>query len=235
MKIRMKFAKTGPLMYVGHLDLLRYFQKVFRRAGVDIAYSQGFSPHQILSFAAPLGIGVTSEGEYLDAEFHSTESSEIMLQRINAACGTPYIKVTEFVELNEDAKKAMAAVAGADYKVSFSQDFPSAKQCLNAVEEFIRQESIVILKRTKKSEKEINIRPFIHRMEVSDNAIYMRVTTGSNNNLKPDLVMESLFQFLHLPYDSLAFRVHRLDTLLWLEEDGGHFAPLSAAGHKITD
>ena len=63
MKVRMKFAKTGPLMYVGHLDLLRYFQKVFRRAGVDIAYSQGYSPHQILSFAAPRGIGVTSEGE----------------------------------------------------------------------------------------------------------------------------------------------------------------------------
>ncbi len=118
MKVRMKFAKTGPLMYVGHLDLLRYFQKVFRRAGVDIAYSQGFSPHQITSFAAPLGLGITSEGEYLDAEFNSITTSKDMLERINAAALTPYIKVTEFVVLREGAKKAMASVAGADYYVT---------------------------------------------------------------------------------------------------------------------
>ena len=84
MKIRMKFSKNGPLRFVGHLDVMRYFQKVFRRAEVDIAYSQGYSPHQIISFAAPLGLGVTSDGEYLDAEFHSAESSAKMLEIINA-------------------------------------------------------------------------------------------------------------------------------------------------------
>ena len=79
MKIRMKFGKTGPVKFVGHLDVMRYFQKAFRRADVDIAYSKGFSPHQILSFASPLGIGLTSEGEYLDAEFHSVDTTKVML------------------------------------------------------------------------------------------------------------------------------------------------------------
>ena len=68
MKVRIKFKKTGIMKFIGHLDVMRYFQKVNRRADVDIAYSGGFSPHQIMSFASPLGLGLTSEGEYLDME-----------------------------------------------------------------------------------------------------------------------------------------------------------------------
>ena len=52
MKIRIKFQKQGTVRFIGHLDVMRYFQKVMRRAEVDIRYSEGFSPHQIMSFAA---------------------------------------------------------------------------------------------------------------------------------------------------------------------------------------
>ena len=76
MKIRIKFKKYGPMKFIGHLDVMRYFQKAMRRAGVDICYSGGFSPHQIMSFASPLGVGVTSQGEYVDIEVNSTESSD---------------------------------------------------------------------------------------------------------------------------------------------------------------
>ena len=63
------------MKFIGHLDMMRYFQKAIRRANIPIAYSGGFSPHQIMSFAAPLGVGITSDGEYLDIEVNSTESS----------------------------------------------------------------------------------------------------------------------------------------------------------------
>ena len=75
MKIRIKFRKYGVMKFIGHLDMMRYFQKAMRRAEIDIAYSEGFSPHQIMSFAAPLGVGITSDGEYLDIEVHSTRNS----------------------------------------------------------------------------------------------------------------------------------------------------------------
>ena len=52
MKVRIKFAKYGVMKYIGHLDIMRYFQKSMRRAKVDIAYTSGFSPHQIMSFAS---------------------------------------------------------------------------------------------------------------------------------------------------------------------------------------
>ena len=59
MRIRIKFRKYGVMRFIGHLDIMRYFQKAMRRANIDIAYSEGFSPHQIMSFAAPLGVGIT--------------------------------------------------------------------------------------------------------------------------------------------------------------------------------
>ena len=65
MKIRIKFRKYGTMKFIGHLDVMRYFQKAIRRADVDVCYSGGFSPHQIMSFAAPLGVGITSRGEYV--------------------------------------------------------------------------------------------------------------------------------------------------------------------------
>lgn len=52
MKIRIKFRKYGTMKFIGHLDVMRYFQKAIRRSEVNIRYSEGFSPHQIMSFAA---------------------------------------------------------------------------------------------------------------------------------------------------------------------------------------
>ena len=62
MKVRVKYAKTGPLKFISHLDVMRYFQKSIRRAGLDIAYSTGLSPHEIISFAAPMPLMLTSAG-----------------------------------------------------------------------------------------------------------------------------------------------------------------------------
>ena len=52
LKVRVKFAKQGAMKFIGHLDIMRYFQKAIRRADIDVAYSEGFSPHMIMSFAA---------------------------------------------------------------------------------------------------------------------------------------------------------------------------------------
>ena len=62
MKARIKFKKYGALRFIGHLDVMRFFQKAIRRAHIPIAYTGGYSPHMIMSFANPLGIGITSEG-----------------------------------------------------------------------------------------------------------------------------------------------------------------------------
>ena len=84
MKIRIKFAKTGVMKFVGHLDVMRYFQKAIRRAELPIAYSEGFSPHMLLSFASPLGVGISSTGEYFDMVLAEDMKTDEIVKRLNA-------------------------------------------------------------------------------------------------------------------------------------------------------
>ena len=75
LNIRIKFRKYGAMKFISHLDVMRYFQKAIRRAKIDICFSEGFSPHMIMSFASPLSLGVTSEAEYMDIRVKNASSS----------------------------------------------------------------------------------------------------------------------------------------------------------------
>lgn len=118
LKIRIKYSKLGNLRFIGHLDVMRYFQKEIRRAGLDVSYSKGYSPHQIISFAAPLAMGITSDGEYFDGEFESVTTSREMIDALNAV-SVDEMKVTECVLLPDDAKNSMSVVSASDYVISF--------------------------------------------------------------------------------------------------------------------
>lgn len=114
MKIRIKFSKYGNMKFIGHLDVMRYFQKAIRRADLNIRYSGGFSPHQIMSFAAPLGVGITSRSEYVDIELLDEEVPAGMKARLNAQMAEGF-EVVDVRLLPEDAAGAMSIVAAADY------------------------------------------------------------------------------------------------------------------------
>ena len=86
MKARIKFRKYGALRFIGHLDVMRFFQKVMRRADIPIAFTGGYSPHMIMSFASPLGIGLSSDGEYFDIELREAVNSADAVRRMNEAC-----------------------------------------------------------------------------------------------------------------------------------------------------
>lgn len=232
MKVRIKFTKTGPLKYIGHLDLMRYFQKAFRRAEVDIAYTAGFSPHQIISFAAPLGIGVTSEGEYMDAEFHSIDDSETMLKRINEQMAEG-ITITQFLVLEDKEKNAMASVAAADYRITVNAGYYENTDFSSGCSGFLEQEAILILKKTKKSEAVIDIRPLIYEMRPEGQSIFFKLHTGSADNLKPDTVLEAYCSYLQVPYERFGFHIHRLETYLQLDSGNSiTLQPLGAVGHE---
>ena len=86
------------MKFIGHLDVMRYFQKAIRRAGIDIAYTEGLSPHMVMSFASPLGVGLTSDAEYMDIEIHTPISSADAIEALNRV-GVEGIKVTGFYEI----------------------------------------------------------------------------------------------------------------------------------------
>ncbi|HKL80745.1 MAG TPA: TIGR03936 family radical SAM-associated protein [Mobilitalea sp.] len=181
MKVRIKFQKFGAMKFVGHLDEMRYFQKAFRRAGTDNEYTKGFSPHQIMSFAAPLGVGLTSDSEYMDLQLLSSDTPEVMMERINAVMteGFRIISFNFLLEREEDRKNvtAMALVSSADYMVSLKDGY-SVMEVINTPEkfqkafsEFINRKEIIIDKKTKTSEMAVDIRPMI-TLTAFDNTEY---------------------------------------------------------------
>jgi len=71
-KWRLKFSKKGMGKYISHLDLLRTFTRAIHRANLPVRYSQGFNPHQLITFSLPLALGVTSETEFVDIDFEDS-------------------------------------------------------------------------------------------------------------------------------------------------------------------
>lgn len=121
MKVRIKFSKQGTAKFIGHLDVMRYFQKAVRRAEIKICYSSGFSPHQIMSFAAPLGVGLTSRAEYLDIEVEDSEEIKGMKERLNQTMAEGF-QVLSCKKLPDKSGNAMSLVAAAGIPFPFGQD-----------------------------------------------------------------------------------------------------------------
>jgi len=213
MKIRIKFEKDGVMRYIGHLDIMRYFQKAIRRAEIDIKYSTGFSPHQIMSFAAPLGVGHISFGEYLDIEVNSHNGKQDMLTRLNAAM-VPGIRIANVVELPDSAGNAMATVAAARYRVELKKPEEIKIDFVGLSESFLAQEEILVTKQTKKQELTIDIKPYIFEWIPYENGVEMFVDASSSNNVKPALAMESFCKFAGVEFDPLKFQIIRIDTYL---------------------
>ena len=146
---------------------MRYFQKAVRRAKLDISYSKGFSPHQLISFAAPMPLGMTSLGEYCDADFESVTDTEDMMRRFNCV-STPDLVITDIVLLPDGAKNSMSVVAASDYLIELSEEGKKCPENFKLFEEALKlseDENLMILKKTKKSETYTDIKPLIYEME----------------------------------------------------------------------
>lgn len=242
MNARIKFSKYGVLKFLGHLDLIRYFQKAIRRSGIDIIYTKGFNPHQIMTFASPISLGYTSDGEYMDIELNTYKDADIMISHLNSVM-TEGILVTGFYqlpdwELNKKKQTAMSLVTAADYKVSFKlNNIIDKEEFQKAFLSFIKQEHIVIIKKSKKSENEIDIKPYIYHyafnkeifIDITNQSIewiedaekhadvyglaeiYMRLAAGSVVNIKPEFVLDALFKYIQKDLPEHSIQIHRMD------------------------
>jgi len=234
LKIRIKFSKHGAFRFIGHLDIMRYFQKAFRRAEIDIAYSEGFSPHQIMAFSAPLGIGLESDGEYMDVVLNSCISLSDLKSRLNAQMAEG-IEILSAKYLAEKTANAMASVAAAGYYVFLRDHFTPEMGWKSAIEAFLAQEKIPVVKKTQKNEFEIDMKQFIFDFHVSsyqgEDCFYMMVNASSSGNMKPVLVLTELYGYLGLTFDASNLHITKEDTYLNLgTEEVPEYAPLDAIG-----
>lgn len=210
MKARIKFKKFGALRFIGHLDVMRFFQKAMRRADVPIAFTSGYSPHMIMSFASPLGIGLSSDGEYFDIELKTEISSKEAVKRLNNVM-VEGIEVLSFRQIAEEKKMTgMAILAAADYRTTLKKGI-LPDDWKSKLTTFLCQQEIRILKQTKRSETEVDIKPLIFSIVNHKDAIDMQLAAGSVQNLKPGLVMQAFCDYMNVDPETVEFDHHRLE------------------------
>lgn len=234
MKTRMRFTKTGSVKFIGHLDCMRFFQKAIRRAKLDVAYSKGYSPHQLMSFASPLGVGITSDGEYLDVEFNSLPDMSMpeLVTYLNQFM-TDEIFVTEIEIMPDNFKNSMALLRACDYMIVEKETGVFPAHWREKWEIFISQPEINVIKKTKRSEKEMDIKPYIlahafsmdsfatkpffdPHCEYEGETLYLQLTSGSEINIKPELVMDAFYAFCKAECRPYSYQVHRLQ--MWFRD-----------------
>lgn len=221
MKIRVKFAKRGVLKYIGHLDLMRYFQKAFRRTDINALYSKGFNPHMIMSFAAPLGVGLESEGEYFDVEVEDNEDISTMVSKLNEQMAEG-IEVLKVIKLPETSINAMASVQAADYELRFDDKSPLNIDFINA---FNEADELIFTKATKRSEKTFNVKEFIYELNIKDEkTLFLKTDASSAGNLKPQIALEAILKYMNLDINDYPFHIFRLE--MYRNDENGNLVTL---------
>lgn len=234
MKVRIKFSKIGPVKFVGHLDTMRYFQKAIRRAELPAAFSGGYSPHMIMSFASPLGVGMESSGEYFDLELSRTVPTAEIEKRLNSVMAEGFHVVSARQVEDGKASTAMSLVAAADYSIRFRPGKGPSVEWKEKLAAFYAQPSITVLKKTKRSEKEVDIRPFIFELALTGDEIKMKLASASGNYTKPELVLDTFLQWLGEETKPFAYQIRRLEV--YAEKECGNgtcFVPLEALGKNV--
>lgn len=211
-KYRLKFSKKDKMIFIGHLDLLTFFQRAVKRAKLPIAYSKGFNPHQQMSFAVPLSLGCSGYGEYVDIELTEPVEPENIKQRLNAASNKGF-RIIEARPLEAWEKTGAAIVTAADYRVTLPERIENADSVIN---ELMALKEMNIERTSKRKTRVVNIRPDIFSLfaENGDKTVLnMRIATGSANNLKAELVCEYIYNYLGMAFKKYELTVERLNLL----------------------
>lgn len=188
--LRVKFFKKGRLQYISHLDLVRTMMKVIVRAGLPLWYTEGFNPKPKVVFAAPLSTGVESMCEFMDVRLTERIPESVAMNLINK-------NMTEEMQATEvyypEAK--LTALRWLGYEMSVLTEGCSeelAEQC-NAV---LSESELLVLKKTKSGEAEVNIKPMINRASVAFSEGRLKIScilsADSASFLNPEYIIKLL-------------------------------------------
>ena len=196
------------MVFIGHLDLLKFFQRAIKRSGLPIAYSQGFNPHQLITFAIPLSLGISSVGEYMDIQLTKDVDCNEIVNSLNAVMPAEGVEILSARRLTEGEKTCAAAVEVGDYVVTLPESYSDLE---DAIEKILSSEEINVERTVKKKTKITNIRPFIYKLEGNGNTINATIATGSQSNLKIELLIEEILKLMNREYEPYKTDIKRLE------------------------
>lgn len=199
MKYLIKFSKNGMMKYISHLDMIRLFNRAFKRAGIELEHSQGFNPHPKLVFAQPLSLGYTSDCELAQIDTVEAFKEDMLAHMINDQMPNG-ISILSCKKQERETKSIAAGITEAAYTIKLPEKYHISNEVIG---DFISQDEIIAYKKQKRKKelKAVNIKPMIREIGISndlvDNNIIMniKVDCGSSSNLNPDVLLKALEAF----------------------------------------
>jgi radical SAM-linked protein len=161
---RLLFEKKGNAVWISHLDLMRLFQRAFKRAGLPLTHTQGFNPRPSVSIALPLSVGVESSCELLDFDLYGEKpSNDEILSRLNGAL----VEGVKVLAVYEEAAK-IKHLSLLECVISLEYDGGIPYGAGDQIEALFAGEQVIVEKKSKNGVKEENIIPMIRRIAISD-------------------------------------------------------------------
>jgi len=192
MRIRVTFSKGGPLIYIGNLDLHTVWERGARRAGLPLAYSQGFHPQPKIHFAAPLPLGYSSRCELMDMRLNEEVDCGILPARLNAVLPDG-IRVLSAESIEENLPALQTQIATAEYEVRL-QEGVAVRELAQRIETALAASS---LPRERRS-RSYDLRPLVESLRLmppgADGTvrIHMRLKAQEGATGRPDEVLDVL-------------------------------------------
>lgn len=201
-KYKITFAKRGYMIFTSHLDMQRLFKRAFKRAGISLAYSQGYNPHPLTSFAQPLSLGYYSEGEILEFRTKEDHSPSHIMSRLSKAMPEGLV-ILDISRMGDKEKTIASRCTAAIYnmKIDMTDLKVTAQELSELIPAFLGQQHIIVLKKSKKKKEPVatDIKEKIKEIDVNivdDNFIMtMLLDAGSNSNLSPELFFQAFNEF----------------------------------------
>ena len=194
------YHKGPALKNISHLDVQRTLQRAFRRAGLPLAYSNGFNPHPLLSFATALATGTSSDCEWFDVELAESITPEEFISRVNAVLPEGFA-LSDALVAPEQFGTLSSKTAAAEYEARCYLDRPVGAEALEEALLGLLSGEIIVNKRTKSGVKPVDIRPQILSVSVTGvegNDVSFRVLgrLQSDGGLRVELLLGALFDRL---------------------------------------
>ena len=189
MKLLLRLEKGEKVKYISHLDMQRLFQRALRRAKLPCAYSQGFNPHMLVSFACALPVGVCSKAEYAEVVLERFVPPTECMARLNEVLPDG-VKILNACEPKDTDPTVGSVIALAEYSFML-KDSGSVQDKLGSM---LKKEEILIEKKTKKGFATVIVRNMIHSVKQKGNMLYATLSCSNSENLRADKFREILLE-----------------------------------------
>lgn len=198
-KIRAQITKEEPLRYISHLDYAGAVERAVRRAGLPVAYSEGFNPHMKLSFASALALGVTSEAEFLEVEFLHPVEPATFLERLRPALPDG-IRLVRVKRMMKKQPALMALVDLSVYEMRLPLFLAQEKAVREAVEQYNAKEAVRYIRVSpKKGAKEIDLKQYCRKIELQrdgqDLVLVVPIRVTASGSVKPSEILAVLDEY----------------------------------------